>query len=153
MRVAAVGTTAEDFGAEAARLAVGHAGRRSARVMSALVERLEEHRRRGDRVVVATGCASPLAELVRGALGPDGVEVVASRLDRTRWGLPRAVPARGEGELRALASAGVPLRSTTPAPTAARTCPSCGPRASPTWSTPRHVTSGASDGPSATTST
>lgn len=107
--VAAVGMTAEDFGAEAARFAVGHAGPRSARVMSSLVERLEEHRRRGDRVVVATGCASPLAELVCGALGLDGVEVVASRLDRTRWGLPRAVPARGEGKLRALASAGVPL--------------------------------------------
>ncbi|MEJ5913700.1 haloacid dehalogenase-like hydrolase [Pseudokineococcus sp. 1T1Z-3] len=107
--LAAVGMTDEDFTAEAASFAAGHAGSRPGRATSAVVARLREHQSRGDRVVVATGCASPLAELVCDALGLDGVEVVASRLTRSRWGLPRATPARGDGKLRALAAAGISL--------------------------------------------
>ncbi|ROP42896.1 haloacid dehalogenase-like hydrolase [Pseudokineococcus lusitanus] len=106
---AAVGMDDETFTARAARVAADHAGPLSGRATPAVIARLREHQGRGDRVVVATGCASPLAEHVCVALGLDDVEVVASTLTRTRWGLPRAVPARGEGKLRALASAGVTL--------------------------------------------
>ena len=107
--LAAVGMTDEDLTARAAHFAAGHAGPRSGRATSAVLARLREHQSRGDRVVVATGCASPLAEHVCHALGLDDVEVVASQLTRTRWGPPRTAPARGEGKLRALASAGIPL--------------------------------------------
>ena len=42
--------------------------------------------------------------------GLEDVEVVASELRRTRWGLPApAVPARGEGKAQALRAAGVPI--------------------------------------------
>ncbi|MEJ5947044.1 haloacid dehalogenase-like hydrolase [Pseudokineococcus basanitobsidens] len=107
--LAAVGVAHEDFTARSARFAADHASPRSGRTTVAVLDRFREHQGRGDRVVVATGCASPLAEHVCDALGLDDVEVVASVLTRTRWGLPRAVPARGEGKLRALLSAGISL--------------------------------------------
>lgn len=65
-----------------------------------------------DRVVIATGCASPLAEHVCVALGLADVPVVASTLvrrGRWRWRLPRAVSARGDGKVRALMAAGIAL--------------------------------------------
>ncbi len=71
---------------------------------------MREHVAGGDRVIVATGCAAPLAQQVCAAAGLSGVEVVASVLVRRRWGPPRlVVPARGAGKLRALGAAGVVL--------------------------------------------
>ncbi|MGY1770703.1 HAD-IB family phosphatase [Blastococcus sp. SYSU D00813] len=108
--VAAVGLDDEAFGRAAREFAARHAGPDSGRAAGAALACLREHRDAGDRVVVATGCATPLAEEVCRAIGLDGVEVVASRLPRRRWGLPgAAVPARGEGKLTALRAAGVEL--------------------------------------------
>ncbi|NNH23658.1 haloacid dehalogenase-like hydrolase [Pseudokineococcus marinus] len=107
--LAAVGISPQDFTVKAAHFAADHADPRSGRATPTVLARLREHQGRGDRVVVATGCASPLAEHLCDALGLGDVEVVASTLTRTRWGLPRAVPARGRGKVRALAAAGVSL--------------------------------------------
>lgn len=106
--LAGLGLDAEAFDAEVRRVAAVHAG--GDRVAGAGVARVREHLRRGDRVVLATGCAEPLALAVRDALGLAEVEVVATRLVRHRWRPPPpVVHARGPGKVRALLAAGVAL--------------------------------------------
>ena len=108
--LATAGLDDDAFAAAARAFAAGHAGAAGGRTAAAAVERLRDHVARGDRVVVATACALPLAAEVCRVAGLGGVEVVASDLRRTRWGPPaRTVPARGEGKLQALRAAGVPL--------------------------------------------
>ena len=108
--LAGLGLDDRAFAAEARRVAAVHAGADGGRVAAAGVERVREHLRRGDRVVVATGCAEPLAREVCAVLELDGVELVASTLVRHRWRFPApVVHARGPGKLRALVAAGVPL--------------------------------------------
>jgi len=108
--LAGLGLDERAFAAQARRVAAVHAGAGGGRVAAAGVERVREHVRRGDRVVVATGCAEPLAREVCAVLGLPDVEVVASTLVRHRWRFPApVVHARGPGKLRALEAAGVPL--------------------------------------------
>ncbi|MGY1698760.1 haloacid dehalogenase-like hydrolase [Geodermatophilus sp. SYSU D00766] len=108
--LAAVGLDAEAFAAAARSFAGEHAGVAGGRAAVAAVARLRGHLDRGDRVVVATACPVPLAVEVCRVIGLGEVEVVASDLRRTRWGLPsRTVPARGRGKLQALRAAGVAL--------------------------------------------
>ncbi|WP_299036062.1 haloacid dehalogenase-like hydrolase [uncultured Pseudokineococcus sp.] len=98
------------FAEEARRVAAVHADADGGRVAAAGVERVREHLRRGDRVVVATGCAEPLAREVCAVMGLGDVEVVASTLVRHRWRFPEPVlHARGPGKMRALEAAGVVL--------------------------------------------
>ncbi len=87
--------------------AAEHAGPGGGRRIDVALARLHEHRAAGDRVVVATGCAQPLAREVCAALGLGGVEVVASTFTAHRWRLPHAVPARGQAKVQALREAGV----------------------------------------------
>jgi phosphatidylglycerophosphatase C len=106
--LALVGVGEQAFGAAVRDFAARHAGPAAGRAAAAGLHRLREHADRGDRVVVATGCAAPLAEEVCAVLALDGVEVVGTSLVRGRWGFPeRAVPARGEGKVRALEEVGV----------------------------------------------
>lgn len=107
--LAAPGMDEDAFAAAAGDFATRHAGPATGRAPAAALERVREHREAGDWVVVATGCASPLAQEVCTVIGLDGVDVVASTLIRRRWGLPQAMPARGEAKLRALGAAGVAL--------------------------------------------
>ena len=108
--LATAGMDEDAFAAAAAAFATDHAGPAGGRTAVAALERVGEHLAAGDRVLVATGCAAPLARHVCAAAGLDGVEVVASTLVRRRWGPPRqVVPARGVGKLRALQAAGVVL--------------------------------------------
>ncbi|SHG82460.1 haloacid dehalogenase-like hydrolase [Geodermatophilus nigrescens] len=108
--LAAVGLDAEGFTAAARAFAAEHAGPAGGRTAAAAVARVREHVARGDRVVVATACARPLAAEVCRVIGLPDVEVVDTDLRRSRWGLPApAVPARGQGKLEALRAAGVPL--------------------------------------------
>lgn len=108
--LAAVGMDDDEFTACARDFARQHAGPNSGRAAAAALTRVREHVDAGHRVVVATGCAAPLAQEVCAVLGLSQVEVVASTLTRHRWRLPsRAVPARGHGKLRALHAAGVEL--------------------------------------------
>ncbi|WP_432564618.1 haloacid dehalogenase-like hydrolase, partial [Kineococcus sp. SYSU DK003] len=73
------------------------------------LRRLEEHRRAGDRVVVATACAEPLARLVCAELGLHDVDLVASPYEHRRWLPPRATAIRGEVKVGALRRAGIEL--------------------------------------------
>lgn len=108
--LAAVGMDEDAFAAAAGDFAAHHAGASAGRTAAAALARVRQHEAAGHRVIVATGCAAPLAHQVCAVIGLDGVEVVASTLVRRRWGLPRrAVPVRGEGKLRALQAAGVRL--------------------------------------------
>jgi phosphatidylglycerophosphatase C len=108
--LAAVGMDEDSFATAARDFAARYAGPAGGRVAAAALARVREHLDAGDRVVVATGCAAPLAQEVCAVIGLTGVEVVSSSLTRSRWGLPvRAVPARGGGKLRALEAAGVRL--------------------------------------------
>ena len=86
-----------------------HAGVARGRRIDLALARLHEHRAGGDRVVIATGCAQPLAQALCTALGLKDVEVVASAFTAHRWRLPHAVPARGQAKVRALLEAGVEL--------------------------------------------
>lgn len=105
-----VGMDDDAYTAATRSFAAEHAGRAGGRVATGGLDRLREHRDRGDRVIVATGCAAPLAQELCAVLDLAGVEVVASTVSRRRWGPPSAVePARGEGKLRALRAAGVHL--------------------------------------------
>jgi phosphatidylglycerophosphatase C len=100
---AAFATAARDFAAE-------HAGVAGGRVVAAALERVREHRDRGDRVIVATGCAAPLAHEICSVIGLEGIEVLTSTVTRRRWGPPvRVLPARGHGKVALLRAAGVPL--------------------------------------------
>jgi phosphatidylglycerophosphatase C len=108
--LAAVGLDERAFAAAARAFAVQHAGAATGRTAPAAVARVREHLAAGDRVIVATACAAPLAHEVCAAIGLDEVEVVSSTLIRSRWGLPvPTVPARGPGKLQALQAAGVEL--------------------------------------------
>ena len=95
----------EAFAAAARDFAERHAGPAAGRTARAGLARLRERLDRGDRVLVATGCAAPLAQEVCAVIGLDGVEVVASTLPRR--GVAPAQPVRGEGKLAALRAAGV----------------------------------------------
>jgi phosphatidylglycerophosphatase C len=108
--LAATGLDEEAFTAAARAFAAQHAGAAGGRTATAAVARVREHLDAGDRVIVATACAAPLAQEVCAVIGLEGVEVVSSTLTRSRWGLPApAVPARGPGKLQALRAAGVEL--------------------------------------------
>ena len=108
--LAAAGMDDRTYAAAARHFAAEHAGPAGGRTAEAARERVREHVRRGDRVIVATGCAAPLAQEICLVIGLHDVEVVASIVSRRRWGPPSAiVPARGEGKLEALRAAGVRL--------------------------------------------
>lgn len=108
--LAAAGMDDSAFATAARAFAAEHAGPAGARTAEAALDRVRAHRERGDRVIVATGCAAPLARELCRVIGLGDVELVASTVTRRRWGPPVAVvPARGEGKLDALRSAGVRL--------------------------------------------
>ncbi len=89
--------------------AAEHAGVAGGRRIDLALARLHEHRAAGNRVVVATGCAQPLARALCDALGLQDLQVVASTFTAHRWRLPHAVPARGQAKVRALLAAGLEL--------------------------------------------
>ena len=106
---ATVGLHPERFEALLRDFAAEHAGTAGGRRTTLALQRLHEHQAAGDRVVIATGCAQPLAREVCDALGLEDVEVVASAFTTHRWRLPHAVPARGRAKVRALLAAGIDL--------------------------------------------
>ncbi|PRY12064.1 HAD family hydrolase [Kineococcus rhizosphaerae] len=86
-----------------------HAVRHARRRIGPALERLAAHVAAGDRVVVATACAEPLARLVLADLDLTGVELVASPYAHRRWLPPRATAIRGELKVEALRAHGVDL--------------------------------------------
>lgn len=108
--LAAAGMDDEAFAAAARDFAAEHAGPIGGRTAGGALERVRAHRERGDRVIVATGCAAPLAQEICAVIGLEDVELVCSTVTRRRWGPPIAItPARGEGKLAALRGAGIRL--------------------------------------------
>lgn len=108
--LAAAGLDEAAFAAAARAFAAQHAGPTAGRTATAALARVRDHVDAGDRVIVATACAAPLAQEVCAVIGLEEVEVVCSTITRSRWGFPApAAPARGTGKLRALEAAGVEL--------------------------------------------
>lgn len=108
--LAAAGMDEDTFAAAARDFAERYAGVEVGRVAAPGLARVRQHLAAGDRVIVATGCAAPLAREVCVVIGLDDVEVIASLLERRQWGPPRrVVPARGAAKVDALVSAGVVL--------------------------------------------
>lgn len=106
---ATVGLSPARFEALLRTFAAQHAGVESGRRITIALQRLHEHLAAGDRVVIATACAEPLAREVCKVLDLHGVEVVASTFTAHRWRLPHAVPARGRQKVQALQDAGIEL--------------------------------------------
>ncbi|GAA2096641.1 HAD family hydrolase [Kitasatospora saccharophila] len=80
--LATAGRSTAQLAAMAAEFAASHVARGR---IEPVLARLREHRERGDRVVVATGCAEPLASAVCRELGLDGVELLAAELAPGRF--------------------------------------------------------------------
>jgi phosphatidylglycerophosphatase C len=105
LRLATIGLSADRFQA----LAVDFAAERtieSNRVALTLA-RAQAHLAAGDRVVIATSCADPLAGAICRALGLTSVDVIASRLTPSRTGM-RPLPAcRGPRKVTRIRAAGI----------------------------------------------
>lgn len=106
---ATVGLHRYRFEAVVRDFAVEHAGEVGGRRIATALQRLKEHQAAGDRVVIATACAEPLARELCRVLGLQDVDLVASVFTTHRWRLPHAVPARGHQKVQALAEAGIEL--------------------------------------------
>ena len=103
--LASVGLSEGRFTALAARFAAGHAERRIVPVL----RRLREHLDAGDRVVVVTACAEPLAGAICAELGLSEVEVIAARLRRGRTAMRPVLGCRGAEKVDRLRTAGIDL--------------------------------------------
>jgi phosphatidylglycerophosphatase C len=74
------------------------------------LDALRKHRAAGDRVIVVTGGEQTVVQAILDALGIGGLELVASRLRASRWGMRIDVRNRGEEKIRQLALRGVTPR-------------------------------------------
>lgn len=108
--LASVGLDDPTYEAEARTFAAEHAGPAGGRTSAPALACVQDHLDGGDRVLVVTACAAPVAQAVCEEAGLVGVEVVASTMVRSRWRFPRRVePVRGIAKLRALEALGVQL--------------------------------------------
>ena len=103
--LATVGVPPERFEDLVREFAAGHGRGR----IEVTMQRLREHRERGDRIVVVTACYDPLATAVCRELGLESVEVVAGELSRGRLAYRLVNGCFGEAKVRRLREAGIPL--------------------------------------------
>jgi phosphatidylglycerophosphatase C len=104
--LATVGLSEARFAALARGFAASHARGR----IPVAVDALRRHLAAGDRVIVVTACADPLATAVCRELGPPGVEVIAARLrPGRRTGMRPELGCRGAEKVDRLVAAGVAL--------------------------------------------
>jgi phosphatidylglycerophosphatase C len=103
--LATVGLPPERFDALARDFAFSHAA--GPRRIAVALDRLHAHIQAGDRVVVATGSADPVATAVCDALGLTGIEVIAMRLCHRRWAHRVAEGCLGIEKLRRIEEAGL----------------------------------------------
>ncbi|GLW57955.1 hypothetical protein Kpho01_59660 [Kitasatospora phosalacinea] len=80
--LATAGRSAAQLARAAAEFAAEHVAKGR---IEPVLDRLREHRERGDRVVVATGCAEPLASAMCRELGLEDVELLAAALAPGRF--------------------------------------------------------------------
>jgi phosphatidylglycerophosphatase C len=107
--LATAGLPPDRFAALAREFAAGHAGPDSGNRIPVALRRLRDHLDAGDRVVVATACADPLATAICRELGLDGVEVVAAQLRPAWFGMRPVRGCRGEEKVVRLRAAGIPV--------------------------------------------
>ncbi|BCJ31865.1 haloacid dehalogenase-like hydrolase [Actinocatenispora sera] len=88
-------------------LAEEFAARRASQSIPVALDRLRRHLAAGDRVVVATACADPLASAICARLGLGDVEVVAAQLRPGRTGLRPYLGCRGPQKVDRLRAIGV----------------------------------------------
>ena len=106
VRLALLGTSegryrerAEGFGRELAR---------NSRLFSRLgISTLRQHMHAGDRILIVTACEETLARAILDELGLNAIQLIASRLARTRRGWRVDVHNIGAEKLRQLAARGV----------------------------------------------
>ncbi len=103
--LATVGISQDRFDALAQEFALAHAAK--PRRIAVALDRLHSHVEAGDRVIVATGCAEPLASAVCAALGFADLEVIATRLGYRRRAQRVIDSCRGTGKVRLLEEAGI----------------------------------------------
>jgi phosphatidylglycerophosphatase C len=104
--IGTVGLSEARFGTLAERFAAAHVG--GGRISTAL-DRLRHHLDAGDRVVIATACADPLAGAIRAELGLHDVDLVAARLRRGRTAMRPVLGCRGAEKVDRLVEAGITL--------------------------------------------
>lgn len=103
--IASAGLSESQFTALAEQFAARHV---SGRIPLAL-DRLRQHIDAGDRVVIVTACADPLASAVRTALGLLNVEVIAAQLGPGRTGMRPVRGCSGAEKVDRLRDAGITL--------------------------------------------
>ncbi|GGO07614.1 haloacid dehalogenase-like hydrolase [Microbispora bryophytorum] len=105
--LATAGVPPERFLDLAEEFAVAHTA--EPRRISVALDRLQAHLDAGDRVVVATACADPLATAVCRSLGLDGVEVIAAQLRRGRHAFKAVRGCHGAAKPERLREIGVTI--------------------------------------------
>jgi phosphatidylglycerophosphatase C len=105
--LATAGLSADRFAELALRFAAEHAAAEAGNRIPVALDRLRTHLNAGDRVVVATACADPLATAICRELGLDQVEVVAAQLRPGRSGMRPVRGCRGAEKVRRLRAAGI----------------------------------------------
>ena len=108
--LATTGLSAERLEDLAAEFAAAHAGPEAGNRIHVALDRLRTHLNAGDRVVIATACADPLATAICRELGLDRVEVVAAQLrPGRRSGMRPVRGCRGREKVDRLRAAGISL--------------------------------------------
>ena len=103
--LATVGLAPDRFDTLAREFAREHAA--GPRRITVALDQLASHLQAGDRVIVATGSADPVASAVCDALGLAGVEVIAARLSRGRRAWRVREGCLGDAKVRRLEQAGI----------------------------------------------
>jgi phosphatidylglycerophosphatase C len=103
--LASAGLSEAQFTALAEQFAATHAQKR----IAVALDRLQRHLATGDRVIIVTACADPLAAAICAELGLGEVEVIAARLRAGRTGMWPALGCRGAQKVQRLRDAGVAL--------------------------------------------
>lgn len=105
--LATAGLSTEHFITLAQRFAEGHAGEASGNRIAVALERLRAHQAAGDRVIIATACAEPLAVAICRELALGEVEIVAAQLRPGRSGMRPVRGCRGVEKVHRLRAAGI----------------------------------------------
>lgn len=103
--LASAGLSEAQFTALARQFAVIHAQNH----VTVALDRLQQHLAIGDRVIIITACADPLATAICSELGLSEVEVLAARLRAGRTGMWPILGCQGPQKAQRLRDAGVTL--------------------------------------------
>jgi phosphatidylglycerophosphatase C len=105
--LATAGLSAQRFAVLAQKFAAEHAAEAAGNRIPVALDRLRAHLDAGDRVVIATACAEPLAIEICRELGLEGVEIVAAQLRPGRSGMRPVHGCRGAQKVHRLRAAGI----------------------------------------------